>query len=305
MNDKFIDSYKLVTDLIIAQLEKGNVPWCCPWRRDVGMPRNFHTGQKYHGINVLLLSIRRFSSPYWMTWNQIRQRGGGVLKGEHGSIVVKYGQFKNKVVEDGEPSANEEKPRYYLKGYRVFNALQITGIEFPAVQIAPEIVPEKRIEMAEAIVAGMPSPPQIRVGRYTQAAYREAIDTVDMPERSRFTGSEDYYLTLFHELVHSTGHESRLSRKSLIENDGFGGKVYSQEELVAEMGAAFLGTEADIVRDDYEQSAAYLQGWLDVLKDNKRWIVQAANQAARAVDFILNRMPVPEGEEPAPEPVSF
>ena len=103
---------------------------------------------------------------------------------------------------------------------------------------------------------------------------------------------EDFYITLFHELVHSTGHASRLNRKSLIKHDGFGGKLYSEEELVAEMGAAFLGTEADIVRDEHEQSASYLKGWLDVLKDkdHKRWIVQAAGQATKAADFIMDRL---------------
>ena len=303
MNKKFIDPYKIVTDTIIAQLEKGLVPWRCPWRKDVGMPRNFHTGQQYHGINVILLSSRRFVSPYWMTWNQIKVRGGSVQKGEHGSVVVKYGKFKKKTVTNG---TDEEKARFYLKGYKVFNALQIKGIDFPAVPSVAPTPPEERIEMAEAIVAGMPSLPQITEGRHTAARYRRLSDTVDMPARGSFDVQENFFLTLFHELAHSTGHESRLNRKSLIENDGFGGKVYSEEELVAEMGAAFLGAEADIVRDDYEQSAAYLRGWLDALsdKDHRRWIVRAANQAAKAADFILNRLPVGEGVETAPEPVT-
>jgi antirestriction protein ArdC len=293
MNEKFIDPYKIVTDTIIAQLEKGMVPWRCPWRKDVGMPRNFHTGQQYHGINVILLTCRRFASPYWMTWNQIKQRGGSVLKGEHGSIVVKYGEFKRKTATD---DTAKEKPRYYLKGYKVFNALQIKGIDFPAVPSIAPTLPEQRLEMAEVIVAGMPSPPQITESRHIAARYRRLSDTVDMPGRGSFDAMENFYLTLFHELVHSTGHESRLNRKSLIENDGFGGKVYSEEELVAEMGAAFLGAEADIVLDDHEQSAAYLRGWLDALKDedHKRWIVKAANQAAKAADFITNRTPAVE-----------
>ena len=114
---------------------------------------------------------------------------------------------------------------------------------------------------------------------------------VNMPAFSRFESAEGYYSTLFHELVHSTGHASRLNRESLTKHDEFGGPVYSQEELVAEMGAAFLGLEADIVRDQHEQSAAYLNGWLGVLRaqDHKRWMVQAASQAAKAADFILNR----------------
>lgn len=293
MKKEFIDPYKIVTDTIIAQLEKGIVPWRCPWRKEVGLPRNFHTGQQYHGINVILLNCQRFGSPYWMTWNQIKQRGGGVKKGERGSIVVKYGKYERKTASD-DPEA--EKAQFYLKGYRVFNALQISGIEFPTPPSTEPVSSDVRIERAAEIIAAMPLPPQIREGRHTRAMYSRAIDTVDMPERGRFAVMEDFYLTFFHELVHSVGHESRLNRKSLIENDGFGGKVYSEEELVAEMGAAFLGTEAGIVRDDCEQSAAYLHGWLDALKekDHKRWIVRAANQAAKAADFILRRDSVPE-----------
>ena len=108
--NQFIDPYKLVTDSIISQLEKGVVPWRCPWRRNVGRPRNFHTGQEYRGINVILLGLLQFSSPYWMTWNQIKQRGGSVKKGEHGSLVVKYGKFKRK--SDEEEGAEKKKRRF-------------------------------------------------------------------------------------------------------------------------------------------------------------------------------------------------
>ena len=110
----FVDPYKLVTDAIIAQLEKGVVPWRCPWRRDVGKPRNYNSGQEYHGINVILLNIRRFASPYWLTFNQVKARGGKVFKGEHGSLVVKYGTFKKRVA--GESGREEEKKLGYLKG---------------------------------------------------------------------------------------------------------------------------------------------------------------------------------------------
>jgi len=137
----------------------------------------------------------------------------------------------------------------------------------------------------------MPKMPAIREGRTTCASYHRGTDTVEMPAFERFNTPEEFHLTLFHELIHSTGHESRLARKGVTENDGFGGKEYSQEELVAEMGAAFLGMEAGIVRDEHEQSAAYLKGWLDTLRvqEHRRWIVQAANQAGRAADFILGR----------------
>ena len=298
---EFIDPYKLVTDTIIEQLEKGVVPWRRPWRRDVGKPRNFTTGHEYHGVNVILLNCRRFASPYWMTWNQIKMRGGSVLKGERASLVVKYGTFKKKV--HGEDSNGEEKKGYYLKGYRVFNALQTKDVEFPAVPSVPEATTDIVLARAEEIVKMMPTPPAIQEGVTTQASYLRATDIVDMPGRGSFDTLEAFYGTLFHELIHATGHESRLNRKSLIEHDGFGGKVYSEEELVAEMGAAFLGADVDIVRDDYEQSAAYLQSWITVLgkEDRRRWIVRAANQAGKAADFILGRNAEDSSLAPASE----
>jgi antirestriction protein ArdC len=290
---QFIAPYTLVTEAIIAQLEKGVVPWHCPWRRNIGRPRNFHSGQEYRGINVLLLGIQHFASPYWLTWNQIKQRGGSVKKGEHGSLVVKYGKFEKKTGEEDDAGKEKTKGSAFLKGYKVFNALQIEGLQFPLPPSLPSVSEPERIARAEAIVRAMPSPPVIREGRHTNAGYKRATDTVEMPRMESFESSEAFYLTLFHELVHATGSHSRLNRKTVVENDGFGGEIYSQEELVAEMGAAFLGAEADIVRDDHEQSAAYLRCWLDSLKDkdHKRWIVKAANQAEKAADFILGRLP--------------
>jgi antirestriction protein ArdC len=131
------------------------------------------------------------------------------------------------------------------------------------------------------------------------ACYRLQTDTVQIPPFGSFESAEAYYLTLFHELIHATGHPDRLNRESLLKHDGFGGKVYSQEELVAEMGAAFLGMETHIVSDAHEQSASYLQSWLDVLrvKEHKRWIIQAAAQATKAANYIQNRATLVDSKE--------
>lgn len=283
------DPYQLVTDLILAHLDHAVVPWRCPWNRITGRPRNFHSGHEYRGVNVLLLGLLHFPSPWWMTFRQVKERDGSVRKGERGAAVMKWGR-QQKTVQNGD-GTDEKKTVFFLKSYRVFNATQIEGIAFPTVESGPELDPSQRIGRAEQIVAEMPQPPVIREGQTTQACYRRSTDTIEMPGFKRFKSAEDFHLTLFHELVHSTGHESRLARKGVIETDGMGGKTYSQEELVAEMGAAFLGMEAAIVRDQHEQSAAYLKGWLDVLRvqEHRRWIVQAANQAGRAADFILGR----------------
>ena len=283
------DPYQLVTDSILAHLERGTVPWRCPWNRTTGRPRNFHTGREYQGVNVLLLGLLHFPSPWWMTFRQTQERGGCVRKGEHGAIVMKWGQHQRDV-KNGDGS-EEAKTTFFLKSYRVFNAVQIDGIEYPSAESGPKLDASQRIARAEQIVAQMQKVPAIHEGRTTQASYRRSTDTIEMPAFERFNTPEEFHLTLFHELTHSTGHESRLARKSVMESDGFGGKEYSQEELVAEMGAAFLGMEAGIVRDEHEQSAAYLKGWLNTLRvqEHRRWIVQAANQAGRAADFVLGR----------------
>ena len=301
------DPYQLVTDSILAHLERGTVPWRCPWNRTTGRPRNFHTGREYQGVNVLLLGLLQFPSPWWMTFRQAQERGGCVRKGEHGALVMKWGRHQ-KAVKNGD-GTEDKKTAFFLKSYRVFNAAQIDGIEFPSAESGPQLDASQRITRAEQIVAQMPQSPSIREGHTTQASYRRSSDRIEMPAFARFNTPEDFHITLFHELIHATGHESRLARKGVTDSDGFGGKQYSQEELVAEMGAAFLGMEAGIVRDQHEQSAAYLKGWLDVLREteHRRWIVQAANQAGRAADFILGREPndsfaAPATEEPAEHP---
>ncbi len=296
------DPYQQVTDLIIAHLENGVVPWRCPWNRETGKPRNFHSGKAYRGVNSILLGCRFAASPWWMTYRQAQARGGHVRKGEHGSLVVKFGTFESKKTpesHDERGSQTARKKRGYLRSFVVFNATQIDGIAFPANPSATALPEDQRIHAAEAIVAKMPQRPVIHEGRGSRAVYRPGKDEVDMPAFACFESAEACHLTLFHELAHATGHSSRLNRSTLVKHDEFGGPVYSQEELVAEMAAAFVGMEAGIVRDRHEQSAAYLNSWLAVLKakDHRRWIVQAASQAAHAADFILGR----HGSEDASE----
>ena len=279
------DPYQLVTDLILHHLEQGTVPWRRPWNREVGRPRNYHTGKPYQGVNLMLLGCRRFASPFWVTLQQANKLGGHVRKGEHGTIVVKYGRYQRKL----EGEEGKTKPAFFLKEYIVFNALQIVGFEFPTSAQHQPLSSEKRIEVAEQIVAAMPSKPKLEEGKTTQACYHRKMDIIKMPAFERFENAEGYYQTLFHELIHATGHESRLNRPTLVNNDGNGGKEYSKEELVAEMGAAFLGMEADIVQNEHEQSAAYVKSWLDALcePDHRRWIVEAGNHATKAAQFVL------------------
>ncbi len=291
-NSAMPDPYQQVTDLIIEHLEAGVVPWRCPWNRNIGRPRNFHSGKEYQGANVILLGCRFASSPWWLTFRQALELGGHVRKGEHGAMVVKYGTFNPKDETEDRINPDEKRRGMFLRTFTVFNASQIDGIAFPQQILLPALSEDQRSQKAESIVAAMPQRPVIREGGGIRACYCPARDEIEMPPFSRFDSGESYYATLFHELGHASGHPSRLNRESLTKHDGFGGQGYSQEELVAEMCAAFVGTEAEIVLDRHEQSAAYLHGWLTVLKvkDHRRWLIQAAGQAGRAADFILNRI---------------
>ena len=185
-----------------------------------------------------------------------------------------------------------------MKGYTVFPTSQIDGIEFPAATLPPELTLTEKTARAREIVAAMPNAPAIRSGSAVPC-HRPATDSVHMPETGFFSDEEAYFSTLYHELGHSTGHVSRLARKSLMENLGIAvtgdtaRKTYAEEELVAEMTASFLNAHAGIVESELANSAAYLQSWLEALKskDAKGWIVRAAAQAQKAASYILNIQP--------------
>ena len=288
-----VDVYERVTEIILKRLEEGTVPWNSPSIARVGFPRNFLTQNHYQGINIFLLASAGYASPWFMTYRQAQEMGGQVRKGEKGLLIVKYGTF-DKEEKNAKTGETEAYKRGYLKGYTVFNSSQIDGIEFPTIK-HPEYQPSEKVELAQAIVDGMPQSPPIEEGPHACPHYQVKADRVGMPGRETFATEERFYKSLFHELCHSTGHASRLERKTLLENKGMmaGGtarQTYAKEELVAEMGAAFLTAHTGIVLDDFENTAAYLKGWLGVLKikENKRWIVEAASKAQKASEFILN-----------------
>lgn len=285
--------YERITNQIIEQLEKGAVPWKSPYFSKTGFPKNFLTQREYNGINVLLLSSRKFTSPYFLTYLQAKELGGRVRKGEHGSLIVKYGTYTK---EDNSPKQDDEATmtRGYLRGYTVFHSSQIDGITFPEPKSAPELTTTEKTDRARSIIASMPKRPPIKEGS-SIPCYKLFSDSVHMPEMRYFKNEEAYYSTLFHELGHATGHPSRLARKSMTENKGIEAngntsrKIYAEEELVAEMTASFLNAHAGISDDEIENSAAYLQGWIMALrsKEAQGWIVRAASQGQKAADFIL------------------
>lgn len=275
-------TYQIITDRVIELLERGVIPWKMPWStRNDSAPRNLVSGKQYRGLNLLVLNSLGFQTPYFVTFNQAQAKGGTIRKGERGFPVVFW-----KFLEHVDKETGEKSQVPFLRYYTVFNLTQTEGIELPTPAAPqPENVFEP-IEAAQTIVSGMPDAPPVRHGQ-GRAFYRPAMDFVGMPSPEEFTTPEEYYSTLFHELVHATGHERRCNRKGITGVINFGSEIYAQEELVAEMGAAFLCGESGLTPAVIENQAAYIQGWLTKLKNDPKCLVQAAGQAQKAADFIL------------------
>ncbi len=287
--------YQIVTDRIIASLKEGVIPWEKPWKAPSfaggSFPRNFVTGKPYRGVNVFLLWGTRFSAPFWLTFKQALELGGNVRKGEKGSQIVFYKQLRSRKMKTDDPPTTtdngkeDDRAPFILTYYTVFNVEQCEGLTIPTVESVPAL-PVDTDEACEAVVGGWAGRPLIRTEEVNEgrAYYRPATDSVHLPARFRFIDTAHYYATLFHELVHSTGHESRLARTF---GSSFGDELYSKEELVAETGAAFLCAIAGIATKHTEQNtAAYIQNWIRRLEKDNRLIVQAAASAQRAVDLI-------------------
>jgi len=273
------DVYQIVTDRIIRELEKGTVPWRKPWT-DAGLPQNAITKRPYRGINVWLLSMLGFTHNLFLTEKQLKELGGSVKKDEKPLPVV-FWNWKEVKDED----SGEEKKVPFLRYYLVYNIDQCENLPAQSVP-EPQGPGNNPIAQCEAIIEGMPKKPLIKF-KEQKAYYNPLLDFINMPKLKTFAGSEQYYETLYHELVHSTGHLSRLNRKELMSMEEFGGDAYSVEELTAEMGACYLKSISGFGAA-FEQNAAYIQGWLSKLKDDRHFVVYAAGKAQQATDFILN-----------------
>lgn len=295
--------YQIITDRIIQQLEKGVVPWRKPWSGEGSEPANLVSRKAYRGINVFMLSCSAYGSPFWLTFKQADMWGGHVRKGERGTPVVFWKFFEGTERDDGGSSDNDAPARSkrapLLRYYTVFNSEQCDGLPAKLLEVAK--VPERTaspIADCDAILDGMPANrPQIEHG-FNGAYYRPSMDVIHMPRATQFDTDAAYYATLFHELTHATGHETRLNRKALTGEIRFGSPSYSQEELVAEMGSAFLCGQAGIdTAPLVEQHAAYVSSWLAKLKGDSRLVVTAAAQAQKAADWILRRTWQPAADE--------
>lgn len=274
--------YEEVTDRIIEAIEtEGILPWRKSWTSygGDGLPRNFTSMKTYRGINLFLLMMSHHSAPYWLTYKQAQALGGTVRKGEKGTRIIFWSKTKK------EDLSGKEQEVFFAKTYTVFNVLQCEGIENPEEE-KPELKEHEKIDICESIVRGYDNPPEFRTGG-DQPYYSLLQDYIQMPVMGAFDSAQEYYATLFHECVHSTGHKKRLARIMPERVGSNSGGSYGKEELVAELGAAYLCAKASISQVTEDNSASYLNGWIKLLKGNSRLIVDAASASQKAVDYIL------------------
>ena len=284
-----INVYQIVTDRIIAELEKGSIPWVRPWTGVRSGAFSRVTGKPYSFLNQMLLS----KPGEYVTFKQAAEAGGSIRKGEKAQIVVFWKPLD--IVENDKDGKPVKKTIPLLKYYNVFHIDQCENLK---PRFTPEdLKPADPIEEAETILMEYSRRSSCRIihDKQNEAFYRPSTDEIHLPLREQFPQIAEYYSTAFHEATHSTGHKSRLDR--LSSPAWFGSENYSKEELVAEMGAAILMNELGIeTGSSFKNSAAYIQSWLHALRDDNKMIVSAAGKAEKAVKLILN---IDQNTEPA------
>lgn len=276
-----MDLYQKITNKIIEKLEEGVTPWRRPYS-DNCYPVNWKTGKQYRGINLMLLDGGEYA-----TYKQVKEAGGQVIKGSKAHVVVFWKMVEVKDEDSDDPKAKKKVPM--LRTYNVFEInTQVKGLESKRETFRSENEP---IDDAKDIVNSYFS--QLNSPKFTRMegvpCYVPSEDRVCMPKITDFISSEEYYSTFFHEMVHSTGHNDRLKREGVIGTISFGSANYSKEELIAEIGASMLSAEARIDTVTIDNSASYIDNWLQALKNDKTLVVKAAQKAQKAADYILNK----------------
>lgn len=293
--------YQKVTDEIIKRLETGVIPWHQAWKNNGVFPRNLNSDREYHGTNWLLLSSLGFASPFWATFQQIKTTGGHVKKGAS-SLPIIYAD-KMFVDESGKRVSPEVAKKRndisvipFVKYFSVFNLTQAEEIPLETVPQITAVDERPPIERAEEILLNFQLSPQAvtihhgcslsEKGR-VRACYALERDEITVPDRALFDSMEEYYSTVFHEIIHSTGHSSRLARniKSYNHID-----EYALEELTAEIGSAYLCARCGIGPATIQNSTGYISTWLKRLKGDPNFIVKASAAAQRAADLVLGLM---------------
>ena len=267
--------YQKVTNLILNQLRHGKIPWRKSWQSL--QPMNFISKNAYQGINYLILSCHDFASPYFLTFNQAKQKGGTILKGSKGLPVVFWKLLEG--IQENTKGELKNSHIPFIKNSTVFNLTQT--------DLYKEDEPQQLEERpgAEDLLNSLSFIPPIK-NNLERAFYSPTLDYISVPPLKQFSGVNEYYSTLFHEVIHSTGHSTRLNR--FLPSDYKGSESYSFEELVAEIGSAFLCSMCGI-DNTLNNSTAYIQAWLSRLQDDEKLIIKASTQAKNAVNFLLNK----------------
>ena len=271
MSDKV---YQVISDRIIERLQDGVIPWRKPWKAGNLAPQNLVSGRAYRGVNVFTTLSMGYGSPYWLTYKQAQTKGGQVRKGQKATPIV-FWKFLD-VHDTDKPEKTKRIP--LLRYFSVFNSEQVDGLDVPAL---PE--PTKPADIPTLIDGYLDGGPALKHVDADRAFYAILADSITMPESAQFDSVESYYATLYHELGHSTGHTSRLSRTFGTRH---GDKTYAREELVAEMTAAYLCAETGIDPLTEDNSVAYIQSWIKDLQDDPRAVVVAAGAAQKSADLI-------------------
>jgi len=278
MSKQKFDRFAAVTEKLLAKIKEGTLPWRKPFASIV--PYNFVSKKPYRGVNYWILSFEDFPSGAWGTYKQIKQAGGQVEKGEKGTRIVFWKQITKPDPTKDDPDNTKTFP--YMAVYTVFNVAEQTSLELPSEQVGIF----DPFEACTEIVDGYTGKPPVQAK--ARPFYSPKHDYIGMPTDNSFDCMQSKYMVLFHEYAHSTGHPDRLGRFSLAEPDIFGSGSYSQEELVAELSAAMLGQSAGILGGaELDNSAAYINGWWEVLSKDNKMFVYAAQQAQKATDHIL------------------
>lgn len=273
--------YEVINNMIVEKLQNGKMPWKQTWN-NFGPARNYVSKKPYRGINALILNNTEYEYPLFLTFLQVKELGGYIKKGSK-SIEVIY--WKTLEFE------NDEKTKRipFLRYYNVFNVDCVEGVKLKL----PTSYANHPIGCCERIINDMPSKPIIEHGG-DEPHYNRREDKVKILHRGNFILSDEYYATLFHELAHSTGHASRLNREECMKPSVYGSRDYCKEELVAEIATCFLCGEAGIANNTIDNSAAYIQFWVErlthMLKEDQKAFVRASAQAQKATDFIMNRV---------------
>ncbi|WP_430973742.1 ArdC family protein [Sunxiuqinia rutila] len=285
------DIYEMVTNLIVERLEKGVIPWQMPWKVENGLPQNMIHRKVYRGFNFwfLLTVASQFDSPFFLTFRQVQELGGHVLKGQKGFPVV-FWKILEKEEKDG---SIDQIP--LLRYYTVFNLKQTEGIDESKIPSTAAYDHDfNPIDQAEKLIEGWSGCPEIRLDQ-SHAFYSPSGDYIGMPNPRTFFQDEQFYSVLYHEAIHATGHINRTGRHVKLPNHKFGSSDYSIEELVAEMGAAYLCYLTGIQNATIDNSAAYIKSWIGKLKEDKKLLLTASSMAQKAVDYILEHRTEPDG----------